>query len=78
MAIQLSRLDDVLSLLVLRFHGRECGSHCAYISNLSSSSGEILDRLVAMSDVNFSVIFILSVFFILEYVLVLSISARLP
>ena len=62
MAIQLSGLDDALSLLVLRFHGRECGSHCAYIGNLSSSSWEILDCLVAMSDLNFSVIFILSFF----------------
>ena len=45
-----SRGDDALNLLVLRYNGGQCGIHCAYISNLPSSSWKTLDCLVAMND----------------------------
>ena len=54
---------DALSLLMLMYHGRKCDIPSAYISIISDSSWEILDRPVAMGDFNFSVMFIYNVFF---------------
>ena len=63
MATQLSGLDDALDFLVLRFHVKECGIRCVYISNFVTCSWKILNWFVFIGDLNFSLMWIFGVLF---------------